>query len=56
MHPVVVDKPYKHYPPYQGRVWPWLLQQTVRRKLRIDIDDPEVGCGRGCCSRLFVAS
>ena len=31
MHPVVVDKPYKHYPPYQGRVWPWLQQRTEAR-------------------------
>src|SRR5260370_41999104 len=44
MHPVVVDKPYKHYPPYQGRVWPWLLQQTVRRKLRIDFGIVDVEC------------
>ncbi len=44
MHPVVVDKPYKHYPPYQGRVWPWLLQQTVRRKLRADFGIVDVEC------------
>src|SRR5579872_5061465 len=33
MQPVVVDKPYRFYPPYQGRVWPWIMQRFVRRML-----------------------
>jgi hypothetical protein len=44
MHPVVVDKPYRHYPPYDGRVWPWFIQRFVRRKLRREHGIVEVEC------------
>lgn len=36
MHPVVIDQPYEFVPPYDGRIWPPLLQWFVRRRLRID--------------------
>src|SRR5262249_50263569 len=44
MHPVVVEKPYRHYPPYHGRLWPWLIQRFVRRRLRKDFGIVEVEC------------
>jgi 1-acyl-sn-glycerol-3-phosphate acyltransferase len=44
MHPVVVDKPYRHYPPYRGRIWPWLIQRFVRRKLRNEFGIVAVEC------------
>jgi hypothetical protein len=44
MHPVVVEKPYRHYPPYDGRVWPWLIQRVVRRKLRNEHGVVDVEC------------
>jgi 1-acyl-sn-glycerol-3-phosphate acyltransferase len=44
MHPVVVDKPYRHYPPYHGRIWPWLLQRCVRWKLQNDFGIVDVEC------------
>ena len=44
MHPVVVDKPYRHYPPYQGRIWPWFIQSFVRRKLRNEHGIVSVEC------------
>lgn len=44
MQPVVVDKPYRFYPPYQGRVWPWIMQRFVRRMLRRDYGIIDVEC------------
>src|SRR5258708_2697207 len=42
--PVVVDKPYRFYPPYQGRFWPWFMQRIVRRRLRNDFGVVDVEC------------
>jgi len=36
MHSVVIDRPYEFVPPYEGKVWPWLLQHFVSRRLRRD--------------------
>lgn len=44
MHPVVVDKPYRFYPPYTGRIWPWFMQRITRRKLRNDFGIVDVEC------------
>jgi 1-acyl-sn-glycerol-3-phosphate acyltransferase len=41
---VVVEKPYRHYPPYYGRIWPWLMQRFTRRKLRKDFGIVDVEC------------
>ncbi len=34
MESVVIDEPYEFVPPYFGKVWPWMLQRFVRRRLR----------------------
>ncbi|MGE5194377.1 MAG: 1-acyl-sn-glycerol-3-phosphate acyltransferase [Deltaproteobacteria bacterium] len=44
MHPVVVDKPYRHYPPYHGRIWPWLIQRFVPWRLRKGYGVEKVEC------------
>src|SRR5262245_41403153 len=45
MHPVVVDKPYRHYPPYHGRVWPWMILRVVNpRRLRRSFGIVDVEC------------
>jgi 1-acyl-sn-glycerol-3-phosphate acyltransferase len=44
MHPVVVEKPYRHYPPYHGRLWPRFIQHFVRRRLRKDFGIVGVEC------------
>ncbi len=33
MQSVVVDKPYRFSPPYQGKIWPWILQRFVVRRM-----------------------
>ena len=32
MHNVVIEKPYSFFPPHHGRIWPKLLQRTLRRR------------------------
>ncbi len=44
MQPVVVDKPYRFYPPYQGRIWPWIMQRFVRRMLHREYGIVDVEC------------
>ena len=44
MHNVVVDKPYVFVPPYQGNVWPALLQKLVRWRLRREYGIEQVEC------------
>ena len=44
MHPVVVDKPYRFYPPYYGQIWPWVMQRFVRRKLRREFGIVDIEC------------
>lgn len=34
MQRVVIDEPYEFVPPYSGRLWPWVLQRYVGRRLR----------------------
>ncbi len=44
MHPVVVEKPYRHYPPYHGRIWPWLIQRFMPWRLRKGYGIEKVEC------------
>jgi 1-acyl-sn-glycerol-3-phosphate acyltransferase len=44
MQAVVVDKPYRFYPPYQGRIWPWIMQRFVRRMLHREYGIVDVEC------------
>jgi 1-acyl-sn-glycerol-3-phosphate acyltransferase len=41
---VVVDKPYVFVPPYQGLVWPAILQKFVRRRLQRDFGIERIEC------------
>jgi hypothetical protein len=44
MHNVIIEKPYSFVPPYEGRIWPKLLQQLLRRRLRREYGVVEVEC------------
>ncbi|MGH7140149.1 MAG: 1-acyl-sn-glycerol-3-phosphate acyltransferase, partial [Pirellulales bacterium] len=44
MHNVVIEKPYSFFPPHHGRIWPKLLQRTLRWRLRREHGIVEVKC------------
>lgn len=44
MQNVVVDKPYVFVAPYQGRLWPALLQRLLLRRLRREYGIEQVEC------------
>ena len=47
MHNVVIDKPYEFVPPHRGRWWPWLLQRSLRWRLRREYGLVRVECRGG---------